>query len=65
MGAHGVYVQTQAQLRDALAASFDIASRQGLPSLINVQACKEYSSPRDYPPGAGMGAEPGISGFMH
>jgi thiamine pyrophosphate-dependent acetolactate synthase large subunit-like protein len=65
MGAHGVYVQTQAQLRDALTASFDIASRQGLPSLINVQACKEYSSPRDYPPGAGMGAEPGISGFMH
>lgn len=65
LGAHGAYVQTQAQLRDALARSYDIASREGLPSLINVQACKEYSSPRDYPPGAGMGAEPGISGFMH
>jgi thiamine pyrophosphate-dependent acetolactate synthase large subunit-like protein len=65
MGAHGVYVQTQAQLRDALATSYDVAARQGLPSLINVQACKEYSSPRDFPPGTGLGAEPGISGFMH
>ena len=47
------------------AGSYDVASTQGLPSLINVQAKKEFSSARDYPPGGGMGFEPGITGFQH
>lgn len=65
LGAHGAYVKTPEELRAALARSFDIASREGLPSLINVQAKKEFSSARDFPPGGGMGSEPGISGFQH
>ncbi len=65
LGAHGAYVRTPEELRAALARSFDIASKEGLPSLINVQAKKEFSSARDYPPGGGMGFEPGITGFQH
>lgn len=65
LGAHGAYVRTPEELRAALARSFDVASREGLPSLINVQAKKEFSSARDYPPGGGMGFEPGITGFQH
>jgi len=65
LGAHGAYVRTPEELRAALARSYDVASRESLPSLINVQAKKEFSSPRDYPPGGGMGFEPGITGFQH
>ena len=65
LGAHGAYVRTPEELRSALTSSYDIASREGLPSLINVQAKKEFSSPRAFPPGGGMGFEPGITGFQH
>jgi thiamine pyrophosphate-dependent acetolactate synthase large subunit-like protein len=65
LGAHGAYVRTPEELRTALARSYDVAAREGLPSLINVQAKKEFSSARDYPPGGGMGFEPGITGFQH
>ena len=65
LGAHGAYVRTPEELRAALARSYEIASRESLPSLINVQANKEFSSPGDYPPGGGMGFEPGITGFQH
>jgi hypothetical protein len=65
MGAFGAYVQTPEELRAALAQAYDIGSRESLPSLINIQASKEFSSPRAYPPGPAMGAEPGITGFQH
>ncbi len=65
MGAFGAYVQTPEQLRTALAEAYDLAARESLPSLINIQSKKEFSSPRDYPPGPAMGAEPGIAGFQH
>jgi thiamine pyrophosphate-dependent acetolactate synthase large subunit-like protein len=65
MGAHGAYVQTQEELRAALHRAYDIAAKESLPSLINVQSLKEFSSPRDYPPGPAMGAEPGIAAFQH
>jgi thiamine pyrophosphate-dependent acetolactate synthase large subunit-like protein len=65
LGGHGEYVQNAEELRAALQRSYDIAAREGLPSLINIQASKEFSSPREYPPGPAMGAEPGITGFQH
>jgi thiamine pyrophosphate-dependent acetolactate synthase large subunit-like protein len=65
LGAHGAYVRTPEELRAALTRSFDVATRESIPSLINIQAKKEFSSPRDYPPGGGMGFEPGITGFQH
>jgi len=65
LGAHGAYVRTPEELRAALARSYEVGAREGLPSLINVQSKKEFSSARDYPPGGGMGSEPGITGFQH
>jgi acetolactate synthase-1/2/3 large subunit len=65
LGAHGAYVKTPEELRSALARAYEVGAKQGLPSLINVQAKKEFSSPRDFPPGGGMGFEPGITGFQH
>jgi thiamine pyrophosphate-dependent acetolactate synthase large subunit-like protein len=65
LGAHGEYVRTPEELRAALARSYDIAAKQGVPSLINVQSRKEFSSAREFPPGGGMGFEPGITGFQH
>ena len=65
LGAFGAYVRTPEELRAALQQAYDVASKQGLPALINVQAKKEFSSAREYPPGGGMGFEPGITGFQH
>jgi thiamine pyrophosphate-dependent acetolactate synthase large subunit-like protein len=65
LGAYGAYVKTPEELRAALARSFEVASKESLPSLINVQAKKEFSSGREFPPGGGMGSEPGITGFQH
>ena len=65
LGAFGAYVRTPEELRSALQAAYDVASKQGLPALINVQSKKEFSSAREYPPGGGMGFEPGITGFQH
>jgi thiamine pyrophosphate-dependent acetolactate synthase large subunit-like protein len=65
LGAHGAYVRTPDELRAALTRSYDIAAKEGLPSLINIQAKKEFSNAREFPPGGGMGSEPGITGFQH
>jgi thiamine pyrophosphate-dependent acetolactate synthase large subunit-like protein len=65
LGAFGAYVRTPEEMRSALQQAYDVASKQGLPALINVQSKKEFSSARDYPPGGGMGFEPGITGFQH
>jgi thiamine pyrophosphate-dependent acetolactate synthase large subunit-like protein len=65
LGAHGAYARTPEEFRAALSRSFEIGAKEGLPSLINVQAAKEFSSAREFPPGGGMGSEPGITGFQH
>jgi thiamine pyrophosphate-dependent acetolactate synthase large subunit-like protein len=65
LGAFGAYVRKPEELRAALQQAYDVASKQGLPALINVQSKKEFSSAREYPPGGGMGFEPGITGFQH
>jgi thiamine pyrophosphate-dependent acetolactate synthase large subunit-like protein len=65
LGAFGAYVRKPEEMRAALQQAYDVASKQGLPALINVQAKKEFSSAREYPPGGGMGFEPGITGFQH
>ena len=65
MGAFGAYVTTAQELQDALKTAYDVASRENLPSIINVQAIKEFSSPVAYPPGPMGGAQPGIAAFTH
>jgi thiamine pyrophosphate-dependent acetolactate synthase large subunit-like protein len=65
LGAHGEYARSGEQLRAALKRSYAIAAHESLPSLINVQAIKEFSSTKDYPPGPGMNVEPSIGSHIH
>ena len=45
------YVRTQEEFRDALKRSYTAAANERVSSLINVQALKEFTSARNYPPG--------------
>lgn len=65
LGARGEYVRTQQQYRDALQRSYDAAVKDKVSTLINVQALKEFTSAKDYPPGNFMNSEPGTGGFQH
>lgn len=65
MGAFGAYVRSGDELSSALRTAYDIAARENIPSIINVQAIKEFSSPVAYPPGPMGGSEPGIAAFTH
>src|SRR5579884_1349660 len=65
LGARGEYVRTPEQLRDALKRSYKAASTEMASTLINVQALKEFTNGRDYPPGIALPAEPGVGAFAH
>jgi thiamine pyrophosphate-dependent acetolactate synthase large subunit-like protein len=65
LGARGEYVKTVEQMREALKRSYDAASKENVSTLINVQALKEFTSGKDYPPGIALNAEPGVGGFAH
>jgi thiamine pyrophosphate-dependent acetolactate synthase large subunit-like protein len=65
LGVHGEYVRSPEDMRPALERSYQIAARESLPSLINVQAIKEFTSARAYPPGRGLNPEPGIGAHWH
>lgn len=65
LGAHGEYVRTPEQLRDALKRSYKAASTEMASTLINVQALKEFTSGKDYPPGIYLNPEPGTGAFAH
>ena len=65
LGARGEYVQTPEDLREALKRSYDEASRNRISTLINVQAIKEFTSAKDYPPGIALPPEPGVGAFAH
>ncbi len=65
LGARGEYVQTPEELRSALKRSYQEAAKNQISTLINVQALKEFTSGRDYPPGIALPAEPGVGAFAH
>jgi thiamine pyrophosphate-dependent acetolactate synthase large subunit-like protein len=65
LGAYGHYARTPEQLRTALKAAYDAATKEGASSLINVQALKEFTSGRHYAPGVSLPAEPGVGAFAH
>jgi thiamine pyrophosphate-dependent acetolactate synthase large subunit-like protein len=65
LGARGEYVNTPEQFRDALKRSYDAASKEMASTLINVQALKEFTSGKDYPPGIALPTEPGVGAFAH
>lgn len=65
LGARGEYVRTPEELRAALKRSYQAAAKDGLSTLINCQALKEFTSAKDYPPGNAMNPEPGCGAFAH
>jgi acetolactate synthase I/II/III large subunit len=65
LGARGEYVQTPEDLRAALKRSYQEAAKNQISTLINVQALKEFTSGKDYPPGIALPAEPGVGAFAH
>ena len=65
LGARGEYVRTPEQLREALKKAYKAATTEMASTLINVQALKEFTSGRHYPPGVALNPEPGVGGFVH
>ncbi len=65
LGARGEYVTTPDDLRAALKRSYDEAAKNQISTLINVQALKEFTSNRPYPPGIALPVEPGVGAFAH
>ncbi len=65
LGVRGEYARTPDQFRGALARGYKIAADEGISTIINVQALKEFTSARDYPPGVSLNPEPGVGAVAH
>ncbi|MEO8029150.1 MAG: thiamine pyrophosphate-dependent enzyme, partial [Bryobacteraceae bacterium] len=65
LGAQGEYVRTPEDFKAALHRAYQGAAKQGLSTLINVQAIKEFTSARHYPPGVNLNPEPGTGAIAH
>lgn len=65
LGARGEYVTTPEDFRAALARSYKIAAEQGVTTLINCQAKKEFWSASEYAPGMVRNVEPGCMAYNH
>src|SRR5690606_4076849 len=65
LGGHGEYVTTPDQFLPALQRAYDIAARDGIPSVINCQAKKEFWLRNEYPPGFLGKSEPGVMAYYH
>ncbi|HVO99456.1 MAG TPA: thiamine pyrophosphate-binding protein [Bryobacteraceae bacterium] len=65
LGARGEYVQTPEELRAALKRSYQIAAKENISTLINVQALKEFTDGSKYAPGIALPVEPGVGAFAH
>ncbi len=65
LGTNGEYVTSPEGFREALARCYKLARDEKVSSLINCQAIKEFTSPRDYPPGISLNAEPGVGAVAH
>ena len=65
LGAEGDYVTTPEEFNAALAQAYRRARDEKLSTLINCQAIKEFTSPRDYPPGISLPPEPGVGAAAH
>jgi thiamine pyrophosphate-dependent acetolactate synthase large subunit-like protein len=65
LGAHGEYVTQPDQFRPALERAYQVALDQRRPSVINVQAKKEFWLRDQYPPGFLGKIEPGVMSYYH
>lgn len=65
LGVNGEYVRTPEEFTKALDRSYKMAKNEGVSTLINCQALKEFTSARDYPPGVSLNPEPGVGAVAH
>ena len=65
LGTHGEYVTKAAEMRPALERAYQVALDQSRPSIINVQAKKEFWLRDQYPPGFLGKVEPGVMSYYH
>lgn len=65
LGARGEYVTRPEDFAPALARSYEIAAAEGVSTVLNCQAIKEFGSARDYPPGHLQKVEPGCMSYFH
>ena len=65
LGGHGEYVTRPAEFRPALERAYQVAAREGRPSVINCQGKKEFWDRAKYPPGAIGKIEPGTMSYYH
>ena len=65
LGAHGEYVTQPGQFRPALERAYQVALDERRPSVINVQARKEFWLRDQYPPGFLGKIEPGMMSYYH
>lgn len=64
LGARGEYVTAAEDFLPALERGYRIAAKEGISTLINCQAIKEFWT-NDYPPGMPRKVEPGCMGYYH
>ena len=65
LGGHGEYVTRPADFRPALERAYQVAAREGRPSVINVQGKKEFWNRTAFPPGMIGKVEPGVMSYYH
>lgn len=64
LGGRGEYVTRAADFRPALERSYELAAREGVSTVINCQATKEFWT-NAYPPGMPRKVEPGCMAYYH
>ena len=65
LGAHGEYVTQPAEFRPALERAYQVALDESRPSVVNVQAKKEFWLRDQYAPGFLGKIEPGVMSYYH
>ena len=65
LGAYGEYVTQPSEMRPALERAYQVALEESRPSIINVQAKKEFWLRDQYPPGFLGKVEPGVMSYYH
>lgn len=65
LGVRGEYVKTPEHFKQALARSYQLAEKEGLSTVLNCQAIKEFGNGRAYPPGPSWPVEPGRGAVTH
>ena len=65
LGAHGEYVTRPSEFRPALERAYQVALDESRPSVVNVQAKKEFWLRDQYAPGFLGKIEPGVMSYYH